>query len=229
MSSNGQGDGLSSKEAESCVEHFPFQQSDIAKFIMNYLVEEGFKEVAEEFQRESGIAPSANLSSLDVRFLIRETVQNGCIQETIRLVNQLHPELFNNDRSVYIHLQQLQVVELIRDEKIEEALTLAQTHFPEASLSDQVNIERTMALLAFKPSYQSPFADLLGQSYRQKIANELNAAIIKFEQKEDQKLSPLMNVLKLILWAQGVLEKKTVKYPKMIDLSMAVMDPKYLS
>ncbi|XP_035791630.1 glucose-induced degradation protein 8 homolog isoform X2 [Anopheles albimanus] len=226
MSSNDQGDGISGKDFSlPCAEAFPFQQSDIGQLIMNYLVQEGFKEVAEEFHRESGIAPS-HLGSLNVRFMIREAVQNGCIQETIRLVNQLYPELFANDRSVYVHLQQLQLIELIRDEKIEEALTFAQAHFPEASFNDLANLERTMTLLAFNPAYQSPFADLLELSHRRKIASELNSAIVKIEQKGDQLLNPLSNVLKLILWAQDELDKKTVKYPKMIDLAMAAMDPK---
>ncbi|XP_049542594.1 glucose-induced degradation protein 8 homolog [Anopheles darlingi] len=233
MSSNVEGDGMSGKEWKSRLECFPFQQSNIGKLIINYLVEEGFKEVAEEFQRESGFVPSVNRStgSLDIRFLIREEVQNGCIQETIRLANQLHPELFDNDPSVYIHLQELQFIELIRKshEKIEEALTFAQEHFPKASMNDLDNIERTMALLAFNPPYQCPFADLLEPAHRQKIASELNAAIVKIEQEENQQLSPLFNILKLILWVQSELDKKTVKYPKMIDLSMAVMDSNYQS
>lgn len=75
---------------------------------------EGFKEAAEKFQEESGIEPDVDLSSLDNRILIREAVQRGNIVESINLVNQLHPELLDNDRYLYFHLQQLHLIELIR-------------------------------------------------------------------------------------------------------------------
>jgi glucose-induced degradation protein 8 len=75
---------------------------------------EGFKEAAEKFQEESGIEPDVDLSTLDNRILIREAVQQGKIQESIKLVNQLHPELLDNDRFLYFHLQQLHLIELIR-------------------------------------------------------------------------------------------------------------------
>ena len=76
--------------------------------------EEGFKEAAEKFQAEAGVEPTVELSSLDNRILIREAVQNGRIQEATHLVNQLHPELLDNDRYLYFHLQQLHLIELIR-------------------------------------------------------------------------------------------------------------------
>lgn len=79
-----------------------------------FFTQEGFKEAAEKFQVESGVEPSVDLSSLDNRILIREAVQNGRIQEATHLVNQLHPELLDNDRYLYFHLQQLHLIELIR-------------------------------------------------------------------------------------------------------------------
>lgn len=75
---------------------------------------EGFKEAAEKFQVEAGLEPSVELNTLDERILIRDAVQNGRVQEATRLVNQLHPELLDNDRYLFFHLQQLQLIELIR-------------------------------------------------------------------------------------------------------------------
>ena len=66
---------------------------------------EGFKEAAEKFQIESGIEPSVELNSLDDRIKIREAIQGGNIQEATALVNQLHPELLDNNRYLYFHLQ----------------------------------------------------------------------------------------------------------------------------
>ncbi|XP_055605355.1 glucose-induced degradation protein 8-B homolog [Uranotaenia lowii] len=228
MSANDKGDGISREEWQSRLETFPFKQDDINKLIMNYLVTEGFKEAAEKFKEESGVEPSVDLSSLDNRILIREAVQNGRIQEATHLVNQLHPELLDNDRYLYFHLQQLHLIELIRAGKIEEALTFAQTQISEAGESNPEvlnELERTLALLAFEKPQNSPFADLLDQTHRQKVASELNAAILRMEHQE-QSSPRMINVLKLILWAQAELDKKNVKYPKMVDLATATIDPK---
>uniref|UniRef100_A0A6E8W9K7 CTLH domain-containing protein n=1 Tax=Anopheles coluzzii TaxID=1518534 RepID=A0A6E8W9K7_ANOCL len=180
----------------------------------------GFKEAAEKFQAESGVTPSVDLNSLDNRIQIREAVQNGFIQEATHLVNSC-PELLDNDRYLYFHLQQLHLIELIRAGKIEEALTFARK-FPGRKQQVLNELERTLALLAFETPQHSPFADLLGHSHRQKVASELNAAILKMEQQE-QSSPRMINILKLILWAQTELDKKNVKYPKMMDLASATI------
>lgn len=189
---------------------------------------EGFKEAAEKFQVESGIDTGVDLSTLDNRILIREAINNGRIQESINLVNQLHPELLDNDRYLYFHLQQLHLIELIREGKIEEALRFAQNKIAEAGETNPEvlnELERTLALLAFEKPQNSPFADLLEQTHRQKIASELNAAILRLEHKQNQN-PRIQNVLKLILWAQAELDKRNLSYTKMTDLASASFEPK---
>uniref|UniRef100_A0A0K8TTV3 Putative lish motif-containing protein n=1 Tax=Tabanus bromius TaxID=304241 RepID=A0A0K8TTV3_TABBR len=228
MSYNEKTDGISKEEWMNRLEYFQFKQADMNKLVMNYLVTEGFKEAAEKFQMEAGLEPSVELSSLDDRILIREAVQNGRIQEATHLVNQLHPELLDNDRYLFFHLQQLQLIELIRAGKIDEALTFAQTKLCEAgeSIPDALSeLERTLALLAFEKPQNSPFADLLEQSHRREVASELNAAILKMEHQEES--SPkILYLLKMILWAQSQLDSRDINYPKMKDLATALIEPK---
>lgn len=69
------------------------------------LFSEGFKEAAEKFQAEAGIKPSVDLNSLDDRIKIRDAIQNGGVQDAISLINQLHPELLDNDHYLYFLLQ----------------------------------------------------------------------------------------------------------------------------
>lgn len=66
---------------------------------------EGFKEAAIKFQQEAGLQEPALCSSLDERIMIREAVQTGRIPDAIAMVNALHPELLDNDRYLYFHLQ----------------------------------------------------------------------------------------------------------------------------
>ncbi|KAK2154867.1 hypothetical protein LSH36_255g02024 [Paralvinella palmiformis] len=203
-------------------------RADMNRLIMNYLVTEGFKEAAEKFKLESGLQPSVELNTLDERIKIREAIQMGRIQDAISLVNDLHPELLDNERYLYFHLQQQHLIELIRERNVEGALDFARTHLAEKGEESQEilsELERTLALLAFEEPEKSPFGELLHPSQRQKVASELNAAILQAESRESTpKLSQL---LKLLMWIQDELDKKKVKYPKMTDLARGVIeDPK---
>lgn len=42
---------------------------------------------------------------MENRIMIRDAIQNGRIQEATALVNELYPELLDNDRYIYFHLQ----------------------------------------------------------------------------------------------------------------------------
>jgi len=208
------------------LESIHVKRSDMNKLIMNYLVTEGFKEAAEKFQEESGIDPQMDLNSMDNRIQIRNAIQNGHTQEATLLVNQLHPELLDNDRYLYFHLQQLHLIELIREGKVEEALHFAQSQLSESGESEPSilnELERTLALLAFEEPMLSPFADLLNMRHRQKVASEVNTAILKTEHQEST-LPKLYKLVKLVLWAQEELAKKKIKFPKIVDLSTAELE-----
>lgn len=208
------------------LENVHIQRADMNRLIMNYLVTEGFKEAAEKFQIESGIKPSMDLGNLDERIKIRDAIQNGRILEAIAMVNNLHPELLDNDRYLFFHLQQQHMIELIRERNTEEALKFAQEQLSERGEENQdilVELERTLALLAFEEPEQSPFGDLLHPSHRQKVASELNAAILKME-NQDSTTPKLANLLKLLMWAQDELDKKKIKYPKINDLARGLIE-----
>lgn len=66
---------------------------------------EGFKEAAEKFKQESGVEPNVDLNSLDHRIRVRDAIQSGNIQSAVAMVNELHPELLDNDRFLFFHLQ----------------------------------------------------------------------------------------------------------------------------
>lgn len=64
------------------------------------------------------------------------------------------------------------MIELIRGERIEEALAFAQSHLSESGETDPSvlgELERTLALLAFEDPASSPFGDLLKPAHRNKV------------------------------------------------------------
>ena len=119
-------------------------------------------------------------------------------------------------------LQQQQLIELIRDQKIDQALKFAQEQlsvdedFLELPLSE---LERTLALFAFDKPENSPYSDLLHISHRQQLASEVNETILKEQSGTDEPCKPhLVNLVKLLLWTQNELEKKKISFNKMVDL-----------
>lgn len=160
---------------------------------------EGFKEAAEKFQEEANLPAPAEIHDMENRIRIRDCIQAGQIGQAISQVHNLHPELLDDDRYLFFHLQvrsislsvsnrseeiytssfslslspkQQQLIELIREQRVEEALRFATDQLAERGEEDPgilEELERTMALLAFQDPNQSPFSDLLSDSHRQKV------------------------------------------------------------
>ncbi len=198
--------------------HVP--RSDMNKLIMDYLITEGFKEAAEKFKTEACPDSHPAYDSLEDRLKIREAVQLGNIEEAISLTNNLNPEILDSRQQLYFHLQQQQLIELVRERKVEKALEFSQNIMAELGLENGdflEELERTMALLAYENPETSPFGDLLNFSQRHKVASELNAAILEADHQQTN--SRLENLLKMLLWAQNELDDNKVKYPKMTDIA----------
>ena len=66
---------------------------------------EGFKEAAEKFKDEASIKSNVELSGMDSRIKIRDAIQAGRIAEATSMVHQMYPELLDDDRYLFFHLQ----------------------------------------------------------------------------------------------------------------------------
>lgn len=201
-------------------------RSDMNRLIMNYLVYEGYKEAAHKFSVEAGVELSGDLVTLDERIIIRDAILSGKILEAINTINSIHPHLLDSDKHLLFRLLQQQTIELIREGKIEAALDFAQLHLAERGLKEPnvlPDIECTLALLAFNEPLLSPYSQLLHNSHRQKVASEVNEALLKMVDGEgDSKLSHL---LRLLHWTQDELKSSLkVKIPYMTDVATATLE-----
>nr|CDS31651.1 bloom syndrome protein [Hymenolepis microstoma] len=165
-------------------------RNEINRLILEYLIVEGYKDAAEKFQLEIGIEePLSEVhstgASLKERMEIREAVLSRRIEYTIDRVNQLWPELFENNPYIYFQLRQLEMLELIRVGNLEKALTFAQTHLA-GSLHNRLEqfpqllqeVENTMALIAFSDPINSAYGSLLDSRHVELVAGALNRAIL---------------------------------------------------
>ncbi|OON21050.1 LisH [Opisthorchis viverrini] len=166
-------------------------RQEINRLILEYLVVEGYKDAAEKFSRETGISePLTEMrvsgESLKDRMWIREAVLRRQIEDVIDTVNRLWPELFDKNPFIYFQLRQLQMLELIRNRRLEEALIFAQSYLADPvakRLSEHPQLlsemQNTMALLAFDDPSQSIYGRLLGPQHAELVAGALNRAILR--------------------------------------------------
>lgn len=202
------------------LQDFKVDRGEMNQLVMNYLVQEGFKEAAERFRFESGVEHGAHLDLLDERVKVREAVQNGDIDTAIDLTNTLNPDILDSKPHLYFHLQQQKLIELIRERNTDRALEFAQNVLAELGTEHTEfldELEKTMALLAYDTPETSPFGHLMKPTQRHMVASEVNAAILETQHQET--VPKLAGVVKLLMWTQNELDKKHVKYPKMTDIA----------
>lgn len=215
---------ISKEEWEKKLQDVKISKSDLNKLVMNYLVVEGYKDAAEMFEQESGTSTGINLDSITDRVEIRSSLQAGNISDAIDRVNDLNPEILDTNPRLFFKLQQQQLIELIRQGRIDDALRFAQEELAtrgEESREFLEEIERTMALLAFEDMAQSPVSALLDNAQRQRTASELNAAILE---SQCQEMTPkLPTLLKMLIWAQKRLGEK-VHFPTINNLQTAELE-----
>ncbi|PIN04339.1 LisH motif-containing protein [Handroanthus impetiginosus] len=200
------------------------RKEDLNKLVMNFLVTEGYVEAANKFRLESGTEPETDIATITDRVAVKKAVQNGNVEDAIEKVNDLNPEILDTNPQLYFHLQQQQLIELIRNGKVKEALEFAQEELAPRGEEDQgflQELERTVSLLAFEDVTNCPIGELLDVSQRLKTAREVNAAILMSQSHEkDPKLPSL---LKMLIWVQNQLDEKAI-YPRINDLSVATVE-----
>eukprot|EP00041_Stephanoeca_diplocostata_P010619 m.169150 g.169150 ORF g.169150 m.169150 type:complete len:227 (+) comp18231_c0_seq1:220-900(+) len=188
-------------------------KADLNKLVMNYLVVEGYKDAAAAFVTESGESAGTDLEAVANRMKIRQALREGNVTNAMELTNDLNPETLDTSPQLFFRLQLQRLIELIRTGNVEAALDFAEHEL--APLTDRnptflAELEETMALFAFPDQSQSPVGHLLSPAQRQKIASELNAAILA---SQSEATSPrLPSLLKLLQWAQEKL-KTTCDFP----------------
>uniref|UniRef100_A0A093XPZ9 Protein FYV10 n=2 Tax=Talaromyces marneffei PM1 TaxID=1077442 RepID=A0A093XPZ9_TALMA len=164
-------------------------KTDINYLVMDYLVTNGYPAAAKRFAVEANIQPKADIESIQERVEIRGAIHSGDIQTAIEKINELSPQILDENPSLHFSLLRLQLVELIRrctstpDADITPALEFATSQLaPRAPTNPQFleDLERTLALLIFPSENLAPsLATLLQPNLRKDIATKVNEAILK--------------------------------------------------
>ena len=82
---------------------------------------------------------------------IRKAIESGNIEEALRLVRQIDPDILDENPELRFRMQQLVTIEMIRAGKTQQAIDCAQRELAplvEAAKHLLPDLERTMMLLA---------------------------------------------------------------------------------
>lgn len=204
-------------------------KTDINYLVMDYLITNGYPAAAKKFALEANIQPKADMESIQERVEIRTAIHSGDIQTAIEKINELNPQILDENPSLHFALLRLQLVELIRscssrpDGDISPALEFATSQLaPRAPTNPQFleDLERTLALLIFPTENLTPsLAPLLHPDLRKDIATRVNEAIL--HSQGARKEARLRNLVKLRAWAEQKAREAKKDIPDKLDLGLS--------
>ncbi|KAJ5101565.1 LisH dimerization motif subgroup [Penicillium alfredii] len=213
---------------ERKVEEVKPSKTDINYLVMDYLITNGYPAAAKKFAVEANIQLRTDLESIQERVEIRTAIHSGNIQAAIEKINDLNPQILDENPSLHFALLRLQLVELIRtctstpDGDISPALEFATSQLaPRAPTNPQFleDLERTLALLIFPSDNLSPsLASLLDPGLRKEIATLVNEAIL--QNQGARKEARLRNLVKIRAFAEHKARDAKKDIPDKLDLGL---------
>jgi len=143
---------------------------------------EGYKETARRFDAQAKKESGAQMDSLEYRNAVRA----GQLQYAMDMAKKLYRR-FECDNYMYFHMQQMHLIELIRQRNLEKAVISTKT-------------DSTQSMASSEQIETFSVADLWQQSNSQ-----LDSTVMKHEQATSME-PKLVFLIKLILWAQSKLD-----------------------
>ena len=189
-------------------------RAQMNRLVMNYLVLQGHREAAESFAGESATCVGADLETVGHRRRILAAVHSGDIAAAEQRADELVPGVLAGDADLRFAVQQQRLIELIRAGDDDASLDFACDELAplaEAEPRFLPELERTMMLLAARDCRQSPEAGLLEAAQRERVAAQLNAALLSAERQDREAALPV--TLRLLQRAQAQLRDHHVRLP----------------
>ncbi|EQL03856.1 CTLH domain-containing protein [Ophiocordyceps sinensis CO18] len=192
---------------------------------------EGYPNAAAKFSKEANLQPQQDSASIRTRQEIQTFIHSGNIQSAIETLNELDPQILDDDKALHFSLLRLQLVELIRScnaaGDITPALTFATEQLgPRAPTNPKFleDLERTMALLLFPPENLEPqLAALLSPDLRRDAADNVNRAIL--ESQSARREAAIRHLVKMRAWAETAARERGSTLPDRLDIGLKGEEP----
>lgn len=209
------------------VEDIKSPKSDINALILDYLTMEGYPNAAANFSKEANLPAHQDKASIQARQEIQNSIHSGRIQVAIETLNDLDPEILDEDKALHFALLRLQLVELIRTcnvtgGDIQPALKFATEQLGPRAPTNPLfleDLERTMALLLFPSDSLEPrLASLLQPDLRREVADSVNRAIL--ERQSQRREAAIRHLVRMRVWAENTAREKRKDLPSHIDIGL---------
>lgn len=195
-------------------------KQEINKLIFNYLILEANKEAVEEFEKETGQSVEYDKELLSMRSEIRKLLLKGNIDLAINMINDIDENILQGNKNLNFELLKLKLVEMIKLNKIEDAIKFAQQSLFPIAIHDEKNLnelKKLMVLLIYDDVNTSPFKEVISDNYVKTVVSCINIEILK---SRLQSFHPSLQILiKLMKWSQKELRDCNVVFPEIIDVT----------
>ncbi|PFH58812.1 hypothetical protein XA68_13180 [Ophiocordyceps unilateralis] len=217
---------------ERRIEEVKSPKNDINALILDYLTMEGYPNAAAKFSKEANLQPQQDCASIRTRQEIQNFIHSGNIQSAIETLNDLDPQILDDDKALHFSLLRLQLVELIRTcnadgGDITPALKFATEQLgPRAPTNPKFleDLERTMALLLFPQENLDPqLAALQNPDLRRDAADSVNRAIL--ERQSARREAAIRHLVKMRAWAENKARENFIVIPDRLDLGLKGEEP----
>ncbi|KAK2766735.1 hypothetical protein FQN54_006049 [Arachnomyces sp. PD_36] len=210
------------------VDEVKTSKTDMNLLVMNYLVTKGYPCTVKNFAAEANIKLDGGADSIEERVEIRNAIHSGDIQSAIEKINELDPQILDENPSLHFSLLRLQLVELIRvyittpNGDISAPLDFATSQLaPRAPTNPQFldDLEKTLALLIFPPENLTPsLSCLLDPELRKSVASRVSETILKSQGARGE--ARLYSLLRARAWAEREARKGGSELPSKMDLGL---------
>ena len=193
-------------------------REDMNKLVLNYLIIEGYKDAVVKFIKETNLQCDYDENLLDKRMKIRNLIINGKIDEAIDEINNINIEILEKNPAMHFELQKQKLIEIIKQNKVEESIEFAQKTLYPITQSDQTllsELEKIMSLLVFEDISQSPFKELGTIEQLKKLSSTINLRILEAQMQPTDLILPM--VMKLLNYSQEKL-KAEITFPEIISV-----------
>lgn len=143
---------ISRKKWDEELDKVDVSKRDLNLIILDYLIIEGFSDAALQFARETGLPLDIDQAAIQERMDIVDAVEDGKVEEAVRRVNEMDPEILDTNPTLLFQLHLLHLIELIRTDQVKAGLDFAAENLaPRGAQNPELlpDLQMVMGLLAF--------------------------------------------------------------------------------
>ena len=191
------------------------------QIIANYLFIQGYCLPLKKFISETKIKFNFDENILNKRFLIRQLITSNQIEKAINEIDLIDKKILSENKIIYFVLQRQILLNYIKENKLQEALTFAKDILLPLSKGDDFlfkELEKAMGLLAYENINDAPEKELISDKFLEKIATKMNLVLLNYLSGNKMINLNLDLLIKLTMYVQQTL-KKVITFPTITSLS----------